>query len=74
MKWDWKPGEQPDDIHLDKEMNRRVNGKKVQIRVTLNMDGGVNVPHAKNKKDHAWIDEYNRVRDEVRMYLSMILG
>lgn len=70
MKWDWKPGEQPDDIHLDKEMNRRVNGKKVQIRVTLNMDGGVNVPHAKNKKDHAWIDEYNRVRDEVRDVLG----
>ena len=74
MKWDWKPGEQPDDIHLDKEMSRRVNGKKVRIRVTLNNDGGVIVPHAKKRKDQAWIDEYNRVRDEVRMYLSMILS
>lgn len=70
MKWDWKPGEQPDDIHLDKEMNRRVNGKKVQIRVTLNNDGGVIVPHAKKRKDQAWIDEYNRIRDEVRNVLE----
>lgn len=70
MKWDWKPGEQPDDIHLDKEMNRSVNGKKVQIRVTLNKDGGVKVPHVKNRKDQAWIDEYNRVRDEVREVLE----
>lgn len=70
MKWDWKPGEQPDDIHLDKEMNRRVNGKKVQIRVTLNKDGDVKVSHAKNRKDQAWIDEYNRVRDEVRNVLE----
>ena len=70
MKWDWNPGEQPDDIHLDKEMNRNVNGKKVQVRVTLNKDGGVKVPHAKNKKDQAWIDEYNRVMDEVRNVLE----
>ena len=70
MKWDWKPGEQPDDIHLDKEMSRRVNGKKVRIRVTLNNDGGVIVPHAKKRKDQAWIDEYNRVRDEVRNVLE----
>ena len=74
MKWDWKPGEPLDDIHLDQEMNRSVHGKKVQIRVTLNKDGDVKVSHAKNRKDQAWIDEYNRVRDEVRMYLSMILG
>ena len=59
MKWDWEPGEQPDDIHLDKEMYYSVNGKKVQIRVTLNKDGGVNVPHAKNKKDRAWMHEDN---------------
>lgn len=70
MKWDWKPGEQPDDIHLDKEMNRRVNGMKVQIRVTLNKDGDVKVPHAKNRKDQAWIDEYNRIKDEVRDVLE----
>ncbi len=70
MKWDWKPGEQPDDIHLDKEMNRSVNGKKVQIRVTLNKDGGVIVPHAKNKKDQAWMNEYNRIKDEVRDVLE----
>lgn len=70
MKWDWKPGEQPDDIHLDKEMNRSVKGKKVQIRVTLNKDGGVNVPHAKNKKDQAWMNEYNRIKDEVREVLE----
>ena len=70
MKWDWKPGEQPDDIHLDKEMNRSVKGKKVQIRVTLNKDGGVNVPHAKNKKDQAWMNEYNRIKEEVREVLE----
>ena len=70
MKWDWKPEEQPDDIHLDKEMNRSVNGKKVQIRVTLNKDGGVNVPHAKYKKDQAWMNEYNRIKDEVREVLE----
>lgn len=70
MKWDWEPEEQPDDIHLDKEMDRRVNGKKVQIRVTLNKDGGVNVPHAKNKKDQAWMNEYNRIKNEVRDVLE----
>ena len=70
MKWDWKPEEQPDDIHLDKEMNRNVSGKKVQIRVTLNKDGGVIVPHAKNKKDQAWMNEYNRIKDEVRDVLE----
>ena len=70
MKWDWKPAEQPDDIHLDKEMNRSVNRKKVQIRVTLNKDGGVNVPHAKYKKDQAWMNEYNRIKDEVREVLE----
>lgn len=70
MKWDWKPGEQPDDIHLDKEMNRRVNGKKVQIRVILNKDGGVIVLHAKTKKDQAWMNEYNRIKDEVRDVLE----
>ena len=70
MKWDWKPEEQSDDIHLDKEMNRRVKGKKVQIRVTLNKDGGVNVPHAKNKKDRAWMNEYNRIKEEVREVLE----
>lgn len=70
MKWDWKPEEQPDDIHLDKEMNCRVNGKKVQIRVTLNKDGGVFMPHAKNKKDQAWMNEYNRIKDEVRDVLE----
>lgn len=70
MKWDWKPEEQPDDIHLDKEMNRSVNGKKVQICVTLNKDGGVIVPHAKNKKDQAWMNEYNRIKDEVRDVLE----
>ena len=41
---------------------------------TVSKDGDVKVSHAKNRKDQAWIDEYNRVRDEVRMYLSMILG
>ena len=66
MKWDWEPGEQPDDIHLDKTMNRRVNGKEVQIRVTLNKDGGVKMPHRKYRKDSEWMDEYNRVKDEVR--------
>ena len=70
MKWDWETGEQPDDIHLDKEMNRNVNGKKVQIRVTLNKDGGVILPHAKNKKDQAWMNEYNRIKDEVRDVLE----
>ena len=70
MKWDWEPGEQPDDIHLDKEMDYSVNGKKVQIRVTLNKDGGVNVPHAKNKKDRAWMNEYNRIKEEVREVLE----
>lgn len=70
MRWDWKPGEQPDDIHLDKTMNRRVNGKEVQIRVTLNKDGGVKMPHRKYRKDSEWMDEYNRVKDEVREVLE----
>ena len=70
MKWDWEPGEKPDDIHLDKIMNRKVNGKEVQIRVTLNKDGGVMMPHRKYWKNSEWMDEYNRVKDEVREVLE----
>lgn len=70
MKWDWKPGEKPDDVHLDKTMNRKVNGKEVQIRVTLNKDGGVMMPHRKYRKNSEWMDEYNRVKDEVRKVLE----
>ena len=70
MKWDWEPGEKPDDIHLDKTMNRKVNGKEVQIRVTLNNDGGVMMPHKKSRKNRGWMDEYNRVKDEVRKVLE----
>lgn len=70
MKWDWKSGEQPDDIHLDKTMNKKVKGKEVQIRVTLNKEGGVNMPHAKNKKDQAWMNEYYRIKNEVRDVLE----
>lgn len=66
MKWDWEPGEQPDDIHLDKTMNRKVNGKEVQIRVSLNNDGSVKIPHRKFRNNRGWMDEYNRVKDEVR--------
>ena len=70
MKWDWEPGEQPDDIHLDKTMNRKVNGKEVQIRVSLNNDGSVKIPHRKFQKNREWMDEYNRVKDEVREVLE----
>lgn len=66
MRWDWEPGEQPEDIHLDKTMNSRVNGKEVQVRVTLNKDGGVKEPHQRCRNDRAWMNEYNRVKDEVR--------
>lgn len=70
MRWDWEPGERPEDIHLDKTMNRRVKGKEVQVRVTLNKDGGVKEPHQRYRNDHAWMDEYNRVKDEVRDVLE----
>ena len=70
MKWDWEPGEQPDDIHLDKTMNRKVNGKEVQVRVTLNNNGGMKMPHRKFQENSEWMDEYNRVKDEVRDVLE----
>lgn len=70
MKWDWEPGDQPDDIHLDKTMNRKVNGKEVQVRVTLNNNGGMKMPHRKFQENSEWMDEYNRVKDEVRDVLE----
>lgn len=70
MRWDWDPGQRPDDIHLDKMMDEKVEGMEVHVRVSLNHDGGVTEPKKRERKNNPWMKEYNRVKSEVHRVLS----
>ena len=70
ITWDWPEGEKPDDVHLDKSMNKTVHGKKVKTRVTLNNDQGANVPKKCEREDRAWMDAYNKMMEEVHETLA----
>lgn len=70
MKWDWGNGEKPDDIHLDKSLSRKVNGKKVSIKISLNNDVNYNGPKKVEEKDKEWISAYNKMKEEVIVVLS----
>lgn len=65
FKWDWQEDEHIDDIHLDKSLNRKVNGKKVCIRISLNNDHGVSEPKRCERENKEWIKAYNDMREEV---------
>lgn len=65
FKWDWQEGEAIDDIHLDKSLDRKVNGKKVCIRVSLNNDHGVSEPKRCERNDAEWMTAYKKMRAEV---------
>lgn len=70
ITWDWPEGEKPDDVHLDKSMNKSVHGMKVKVRVTLNNDQGANVPKKCEREDRAWMDTYNKMMEEVHETLA----
>jgi len=65
IRWDWGKGEQPDDVHLDKTLDSKVNGKYVKVRVTLNHDNAADAPKKAERKDKAWMDAYNQMVREV---------
>jgi hypothetical protein len=68
--WDWPEGGKPDDVHLDKEMNEKVNKKKVKTRVTLNNDQGANGPKKYERKDQEWKSAYDKMMKEVQQTLK----
>jgi len=70
ITWDWPVGERPDDVHLDKSMNKKVHGKYVKVRVTLNNNQGANIPKKCEREDRAWMDAYNKMMEEVHEILS----
>ena len=65
IRWDWDEGEQPDDVHLDKTLDGKVNGKYVKVRVTLNQDNAADAPKKAERNDNAWMDAYNHMVEEV---------
>ena len=70
ITWDWPEGEQPDDVHLDKSMKKKVNGMFVKTRVTLNNDQGANVPKKCEREDKEWMKAYNKMMEEVHETLA----
>ncbi len=70
MVWDWPKDGKPDDVHLDKEMNEKVNKKKVKTRVTLNNDQGANVPKKYEREDKEWKKAYDHMMKEVQETLD----
>ena len=68
--WDWPEGEKPDDVHLDKEMNKKVNKKRVKTRITLNNDQGANDPKKYEREDKEWKNAYDQMMKEVRQTLE----
>lgn len=71
ITWDWSEDEQPDDVHLDKSMTKKVNGKFVKIRVTLNNDQGANEqPKKCEREDVEWMKAYDRMMKEVHETLE----
>ena len=69
IRWDWGEGEQPDDVHLDKTLDSKVNGKYVKVRVTLNHDNAADAPKKAERRDNAWMDAYNQMVREVNEVL-----
>lgn len=70
MRWDWEPNQRQDDIHMDKAMDKKVDGMEVHVRVTINHDGGVTQPKKYERRSQPWMKEYNRVNNEVHRVLS----
>lgn len=70
MAWDWPPDTKPDDVHLDKSLNGRVNNKIVKVRITLNNDNGVTKPKKCERKDQQWMAAYEKMRKEVKETLE----
>ena len=70
MIWDWPEGEKPDDVHLDKSMNKKVKGMYVKTRITLNNDEGANVPKQRERNDKEWKQAYDRMMEEVHKTLE----
>lgn len=70
ITWDWPKGEQPDDVHLDKSLAKKVNGKYVKARVTLNNDQGANEPKKCEREDKEWMKAYNKMMEEVHETLA----
>lgn len=70
MIWDWPSGSKPDDVHLDKTMNEKVNGKYVKVRITLNNDMGANEPMKCEQEDKEWMKAYDRMMKEILMTLE----
>lgn len=70
MIWDWPEGKKPDDVHLDKSMNKKVHGKYVKTRITLNNDEGANLPKQCERNDRDWIQAYEKMMEEVRSTLE----
>lgn len=70
MIWDWPNGSKPDDVHLDKTMKEKVNGKYVKTRITLNNDMIVNVPKKCEREDKEWMKSYDRMMKEIQMTLE----
>jgi len=70
MIWDWPEGENPDDVHLDKSMNKKVKGMYVKTRITLNNDEGANVPKQRERNDKEWKQAYDKMMEEVHNTLE----
>lgn len=70
FKWDWQEGDVIDDIHLDKSLNQKVNGKKVCIRISLNNDHGVSEPKKCERNDAKWMKAYEKMKAEVTEVLD----
>lgn len=70
LRWDWKPDQRPDDIHLDKAMDDKVNGKEIHVRVSLNHDGKGTMLKKRERGKGGITDEYNKVVKEVKEVLN----
>lgn len=70
MKWDWDKNEKPDDVHLDKSMNKKVHKMWVKVRITLNNDEGANVPKKLEREDKEWQTAYDKMMKEVKKTLQ----